>query len=350
MVNMYRGGYNPYNPSALFVCNDTQVALNTFIIPTYKEGLVGFNCWWRTIDLAEKDRADIECFIKLLGLHKDIYSIEKASWMSFERIQFIVQTLYELGIITITSKGSIPALAFYNHALSVMRARRHKMLQENPLLPNAFLPREDEPKTHTRQLLGFLVEAYHFSSSAASHISLAIAQTTRKAVENDLSRYLANEYWHGALLAKGLVKAGISQEELAASSPTFPILGIINFMRDIARRDLHSYGICLALTEADSSSHSLLIHKQELWDQVRALDLLPEGTIKAFYEHEVIDFEEKHDDVPKVIFETDEVFSFTRCQEILHNAACYIDMIGYAYTYLKQLYQDSAGKSWFSIA
>ena len=340
-MTMMTPGYQPYHPSFALFNPETHVELDPLVRPIKDTRITGFHCLWRDIYFEPQDIDDINAVLNAFKAEATLGSLALDSGLELPFVHSIVQTLYELGIVRLHTTTAVSASAFYHHVVACLRAHRHKMLQHNPILSLY------EPHTITKkQLVGYLIEAYHFSASAASHISLAVTQAPSKKIEMVLSHYLAEEYWHGNLLAKGIARAGVSKETLQSIQPTFPILGIINFLRHVARTDLQAYGLCIALTEGHTSPTAIMA-KQDVWEAIKAMQLVPDETLDVFYEHDVIDHNAKHDEVPEVIFPADEMISLKRQQELLTLATLYIDMIGDAYQNLKTIYAEADCPYWF---
>ena len=225
-------GFQPYNFAFPTLSNTTPLRLDSLAQPLFHDNghVTGFHCLWRDIIFEPHNVHDINAVVNMLKPDSTINSLVMDSGLDLMTVQAMVMTFYELGIIAIKSDTEMPAAAFYQHATARLRAHRHRILQDNPLLS---LHREDSV-TKT-QLLGYLIEAYHFTSAAPSHISLAITQAGDRKLERALSQYISDKSWQGNMLALSIDKAGVSKDTLEAIAPTFPILGIINFLRHIAR-------------------------------------------------------------------------------------------------------------------
>ena len=303
--------------------------------------IIGLDWAHKQTEFDPDDIAEMTIIFALLDGQNSIADIIHKSNLPATTVEPILQTLYEIGAIVLNQPTAVPSLAFYRHSVTRMRAKRQQMLTDNPVISS---------DTTRDQLLGFLIDSYHFAASASSHISLAIAQAPNRKVEQVMSGYLKEEYWHGELLAKGLIKAGMTREALQQSWPSFPVLGIINFIRHYARTDLQAYGLCTAITESDTSMIMIADDQDNNWQQIKALKLLPDEVFAPFQKHEQLDYDAQHADIPEVLFETNELMSFTRQQELLSIVECYIAMVGDAYRYLKDYYANPPLPLWFKAA
>lgn len=336
-------GYQPYEASFEFPHDRICLKVDDKLVRLIKDNnkIIGLDWEHKRIEFKPTDFSEITAILNVLDGTNTLTDVMDKANLPASTVKPILQTLYEIGALALNQPESMPSLAFYRHTVARMRAKRRQILIANPIL---------SPDLNRDQLLGFLIDSYHFAASASSHISLAIAQAPNKRVEHVMSSYLKEEYWHGELLAKGIVKAGISQGVLEQSWPSFPVLGIINFIRHYARTDLQAYGLCTAITESDTSSITLKEDKGDSWQEIKALKLLPDEVFEAFQKHEQLDYDAQHADIPEVLFSANEMLSFARQQELVRIVECYIAMVGDAYRYLKAYYADLSLPLWFKAA
>jgi pyrroloquinoline quinone (PQQ) biosynthesis protein C len=340
-----KSGCDAYVPCFAIHNDDIRFKIDQHVKPaTLNEKITGFNCIWRKIYF-DADQVDaMTAVLALLEENLTCAEIAFQSSLSLAMVRSILQTLYELGIIVLDSDDDMPALAFYRHATNRLRAHRHRIIAENPILTV-----ENSAHLSKRQLLGFLVESYHFVAAVSSHISAAIVSAPTNKLRHHFSKYLAEEYWHNTLLKKGLLKAGIKAENLDNSIPSIPLMGIIHFLRYLAQTDLEAYGLCVSLSEGQTSPGAIPLHRKEIWGLVQHLELIPDDAVDVFIEHDLMDFDGKHDDVPKILFEGNAPLSPTRQRELLKTGTLYIEMVRHAYEYLKSVYQDPTGDPWISL-
>ncbi len=128
---------------------------------------------------------------------------------------------------------------------------------------------------------------------------------------------------------------------------TFGDSSIIHFLRHLAQTDLEAYGICLSLSEGHTSPGAMDRHREEIWSLIQSLDLVPDETIEAFVDHDMLDFEGKHDNVPKILFEGPGILCPRRQKELLQAATLYLGMVQHAYDFLGTHYGDFRGDSYF---
>jgi pyrroloquinoline quinone (PQQ) biosynthesis protein C len=142
-----------------------------------------------------------------------------------------------------------------------------------------------------RLVVGYLVEEYHLVASAASHISPIITATDNERLRMMFCDYLGGEYWHCLLLKKGLLAAGISEDELAAADPLAGTLAVINLQRHIARTDILAYSACLSINEGGDQRSATAF--EQMYDLLTRF--VPPEALAPSREHAVLDFEDAHE-------------------------------------------------------
>jgi pyrroloquinoline quinone (PQQ) biosynthesis protein C len=197
-----------------------------------------------------------------------------------------VQELYELAVLTDAAARPAPALSFYRHALALGRRGTVRQLSRSPVVQ--LLARGQLSK---RLVVGYLVEEYHLVASAASHIAPVIAAAPNERLRRMFSDYLSGEYWHCLLLEKGLLAAGLSQEQIAASDPLPGTLAAINLCRDSARTDLLAYAVCLSISEGGDAAAAQSFGK--MYDALAHV-VAPE-VLAPSREHAELDAQDEHD-------------------------------------------------------
>lgn len=336
--------FGAYTPSFVLTNDNALFRIDPHVVPIQSDTgqITGFHCGWRHIYFDPDQLGPINGVLKRLDQGLTFQEIVRDVGLSAPMVRAVLQTLYELAIIVLVSDDPMPSLAFYHHITHRMRAHRHRMRMANPIVTP-----ETQYELSRRKLLGFLVEAYHFAAAAAGHISLAIASANTRHVQNHFTKYLSEEYWHDRMLAQGLEKAGIDPTALQASVPSFPLMGIIHCLRHLAQTDLQAYGICLSLSEGHTSPGAMEQHRDEIWSLIQSLNLVPDETIEAFVDHDMLDFDGQHDNVPKILFEDNATLSPERQKELLKTATLYLGMVQHAYDYLSRHYADFQGDPYF---
>lgn len=182
------------------------------------------------------------------------------------KLAALVTALYKRGIVRDTSEQEVPADEFQEHMVAFGRTERTKMAHEADLLGS---------RPHRRQLLGSLVETYHFVSSASYHLGAAVAHAPDADLRDVLSWLFVEEWRHGKDLLKGLLAAGLTEDEVRRSRPLPGTQSVINFLRALAATDLLSYAICATVNESPKTDKAI----KESWDALAASGVLPAEAI-----------------------------------------------------------------------
>jgi hypothetical protein len=199
---------------------------------------------------------------------------------------------------------------------------------------------------HRRQLLGSLVETYHFVAAASEHIGAALAQAPGDTLRQGLSRLFADEWLHGNDLRQGLLRAGISQQELQECQPLPQTRCVIQFLRTLAATDLLSYGICAAINESPKSDRAI----KETWERIGRLGLLPAEAIAPFRGHELEDEASDHQNLSALLFCERSTISAVEQQRIRAQVSAFIELQRQCYQALRHYYQEPQGAPWFKGA
>src|SRR5436190_16882064 len=92
---------------------------------------------------------------------------------------------------------------------------------------------------------------YHIVVRASLHIAPTINIAPNERLRMMLCEYLADEYWHGLWLKKGLNAAGLTDEEIERSDPLPCTLAAIDHLRVAASNDLLAYAACISTAEGE---------------------------------------------------------------------------------------------------
>ncbi|WP_394826507.1 iron-containing redox enzyme family protein [Pendulispora albinea] len=209
----------------------------------------------------------------------------KLDW-NVEECAGLVQGLYELGVLRDMARRPAPALSFYRHMVNIGRRETLHELVGSPLVARMLAGTLTE-----RLVVGYLVEEYHLVASAASHISPMVAGAQTERLRMMFSDYMSGEYWHCLLLKKGLLAAGLTEEQIGAADPLPATLAVINLMRESSRTDPLAYSVWLSVMEGGDDKGAVAFSK--MYDQLGTL--VPAEVLLPSREHAVLDFEDEHE-------------------------------------------------------
>jgi TENA/THI-4/PQQC family len=260
------------------------------------------------IPLEGERRERLEKIHSFLDGTRTINQIATQCDLNRELCSRFIQELYEQGIVEDAAARPAPPLSFYNHAVTLGRRESLRQLSRSPMAQHMLRG------TLTKRLVvGYLVEEYHLVSSAASHISPVIAAAPTAHLRMMFSDYLSGEYWHCQLLERGLLAAGLTKEEVAASDPLPGTLAAINLLRNSARTDLLAYSVCLSINEGgDVRAAAAFSQMYDLIGQFVSPEVLAPSR-----EHAELDFEDQHESLGAEAF-VDEVTISSQRQDAIY--------------------------------
>jgi len=100
------------------------------------------------------------------------------------------------------------------------------------------------------QFGGWLLESYHFIEGVNVRLSLAVAECSDLNVRPLFARHYSEEYDHSVFFLEALSAFGMSKERVLATKPLPSTLGVLNLMRQCARRDPVQYSVCSGFLES----------------------------------------------------------------------------------------------------
>ncbi|MBN9413636.1 MAG: hypothetical protein J0H12_06930 [Candidatus Paracaedimonas acanthamoebae] len=237
-------------------------------------------------------------------------------------IRYTLQPLYEIGFLVLCSKSLVPASSFYAHLISIERARRVEKIS----------PINMDNKENLKEILIHnLLALYHFAESFPDHLSAAISQTTNFNLKEQLCSTLSESYWYSNMLLKGLMELGYSKEQLKRLTPCPATLGVINYLRWLAKVDLLSYAACLGILEypevSTQQSYDIFSFIQNKWEQIEALSLVPKEALEPFREQQKLEFLSKRAHLSKYFFEVESYLTPERQEEIRNHVLVFIQCL-----------------------
>lgn len=239
-----------------------------------------------TIALDDQRRESLSRIHSLLDGAHTISEIAAASDWNRDECSRFIQGLYEQAVVRDAAARPTPALSFYHHVVTLGRREMLRQLEGSPMVHHML-----QGTLNKRLVIGYLVEEYHLVASAASHISPVIATTPNQRLRMMFSDYLSGEYWHCLLLKKGLLAAGITEDELAAADPLAGTLAAINLQRNLARTDVLAYSVCLSINEGGDVRAAAAF--SQLYDRIGTF--VPPDALAPSREHAELDFQDEHD-------------------------------------------------------
>lgn len=103
--------------------------------------------------------------------------------------------------------------------------------------------------------IGWLIENYHFIEAVTLRLPLVIAHCANPAARRHFTRHFAEEFDHHHFFQRALDAAGITKDRLRSLRPLPATAGVINHLRDCARRDYLSYAACSGFLESTGQDH-----------------------------------------------------------------------------------------------
>ncbi|HTE49415.1 MAG TPA: hypothetical protein VK698_00970 [Kofleriaceae bacterium] len=241
----------------------------------------------RVISLRPDDGERVaRLFDKLDGQRTLTEVAEDLEWSEEEAID-AAQDLYGYAVLNNVGDASVPPLLFFKHVAALGSSVQARLAGADSMIGSLM-----EGKPSRRLLMGHLIELYHVVDAASTHISPAINLAPNDRLRMLFCEYLADEYWHGRWLRKGLLAAGISEEELDRSDPLPGTLAVVHFLRIKSATDLLAYAACLSTAEAQGEGEVARVHRRyQMFDKD---GLLGEDVIAPFRGHEIEDANSAH--------------------------------------------------------
>jgi len=233
-----------------------------------------------------------------------------------------LQPLYETGFLVLCSKSLVPASSFYTHLMITERAKSVEKISAVNV----------DNKESLKEILNqHLFTLYHFTDSFPDHLSATISQTTNANLKEQLCSTLSESYWYSNMLLKGLMALGYSKEQLKRITPWPATLGIINYLRWLAKTDLLSYAACLGILEYPEVSihlsYDIFFFIQKEWEQIEALNLVPKEALEPFRKQQKLEFLSKRAHLSKYFFEAESYLTPERQEEIRKHVLAFMQCL-----------------------
>ncbi|AIL12631.1 hypothetical protein IM40_02380 [Candidatus Paracaedimonas acanthamoebae] len=296
-------------------------AINVFSFNCTKSSIKGFDDSCRTVEFTPKFGTKLYGFLSHLNGLQTITDIASQFSISAKEVLHLLQPLYETGFLILCSKSLVPASTFYIHLMNTERDYRVKSLQ-NPNVNN-----HDDLEYLKDVLIQNLFALYHYVSAFPEHLGEAISHISNQELKEKLCNTLTGNYWHSNMLLKGLMELGYSKEQVKQTSPIPATLGVINYLRWLAKTDLFSYAACLGLTEypevSEETAHTISNYIQAEWDSIELLNLLPKEALEYFRKYKKIDYMKAR--ISKDFFDAETYLTPERQAEIQSRVRVYIE-------------------------
>ena len=309
---------------------DIRLNINPSIVLIYEqrslEGfhppIQGFKNLNSTIEFDPSVRLVLRELMPYLNGDYTVKEIANIYETSETEIRYTLQPLYEIGFLVLCSKSLVPASSFYAHLISIERARRVEKIS----------PINMDNKENLKEILIHnLLALYHFADSFPDHLSAAISQTTNFNLKEQLCSTLSESYWYSNMLLKGLMELGYSKEQLKWITPCPATLGVINYLRWLAKADLLSYAACLGILEypevSTDASHNVSSFIQAEWEQIEALNLLRKEALEPFRKQKKLEFLSQKSHLSKCFFEAESYLTPERQEEIRKHVVGFIQCL-----------------------
>ena len=268
--------------------------------------------------------------VEMLGLRAGLADPEVLS---------VLDELFDWGLVDLLSDVSVPADRFYEHA--IRRGRTGASILGLPETRRQVTSRTG----HRRLQLGNLVEEFHYVSSVASHVAPAIGAATSLRIQTILSEYLSDEYAHHILVSKGLLAAGLGEDDLEQAVPLPSTLALMNFLRFLAGFQPLAYCLCLGLVEA---SPDQLDQIESEWQSIFAGKALPDDVYQPFYEHNIFDAKHDHSSVFRSVFAQTGSIDLAARQAVIATVFQYLHAYGLYWNGIYDFYCPEDGPAYFS--
>ena len=309
---------------------DIRLNINPSIVLIYEqrslEGfhppIQGFKNLNSTIEFDPSVRLVLRELMPYLNGDYTVKEIANIYETSETEVMYALQPLYEIGFLVLCSKSLVPASSFYAHLMSIERTRRIEKVK--PINTN----NEENLKNI---LIQNLFALYHFAAAFPDHLSTAISQTTNVNLKDQLCSTLSESYWYSNMLLKGLMELGYHKEQLKRLIPTPCTLGIINYLRWIAKTDLLSYAACLGILEYPEVSVDVIsdisAYIQSEWEQIETLNLVSKEALEPFRKQKKLEFLSQKSQVSKRFFEVESYLTPERQEEIKNHVLMFIQCL-----------------------
>ncbi|MBN9343930.1 MAG: hypothetical protein BGO76_00320 [Caedibacter sp. 38-128] len=286
-----------------------------------KNFIKGFDDACKTVNFTFELETELCKFLPYLDGKHTICNIADHLSTSEKEVLHLLQPLYEIGFLVLCSKSLVPALTFYTHLMNTERDYRVKSLQ-NPYVNN-----HDDLEYLKDVLIQNLFALYHYVSAFPEHLGEAISHISNPELKEKLCNVLTGNYWHRNMLLKGLMELGYSKEQIKQRTPLPATLGIINYLRWLAKTDLLSYAACLGLTEypavSEETAHTISNYILAEWDSIELLNLLPKEVLEYFRKYKKIDYMKAR--ISKDFFDAETYLTPERQAEIQSRVRVFIE-------------------------
>ncbi len=275
--------YTNQHPKSLkVVANKSSKEINF----DYSKNVInGFADACRTVNFTSELGTELGKVLPYLDGKHTLHNIADQFSISEKEVMHLLQPLYETGFLVLCSKSLVPALTFYTHLMNTERDHRVRSFQSNDV----------NDSEHLKDVLvQNLFALYHYISAFPEHLSEAISHISNQELKEKLCHVLTENYWHSNMLLKGLMELGYSKEQIKQTPPLPATLGVINYLRWLAKTDLLSYAACLGLTEypeaSEETAYTISNYIQAEWDTIELLNLLPKEALDYFRKYKKIDY------------------------------------------------------------
>ncbi len=278
--------YTNQHPKNLKIVADESSKETNF---DYSKNVInGFADACRTVNFTSEFETELSKILPYLDGKHTIHNIADQFSISEKEVMHLLQPLYETGFLILCSKSLVPASTFYTHLMSIERDYRVKSLQRNDV------NNHDDSEYLKDVLVQNLFALYHYVSAFPEHLSEAISHISHQELKEKLCNVLTGNYWHSNMFLKGLMELGYSKDQIKQTPPIPATLGVINYLRWLAKTDLLSYAACLGLTEypevSEEAAHNISDYIQAEWDSIELLNLLPKEVLDYFKKYKKIDY------------------------------------------------------------
>ncbi|AIL13421.1 hypothetical protein IM40_07820 [Candidatus Paracaedimonas acanthamoebae] len=238
------------------------------------------------------------------------------------KVIYALQPLYEIGFLVLCSQSLVPASSFHAHLMSTERVTKaEKVISIDT----------SNEESLKEILIQNLFALYHFTAAFPDHLSTAISQTTNDNLKEQLYSILSESYWYSNMLLKGFIELGYSKEQLKRITPSPATLGIINYLRWLAKTDLLSYAACLGILEYPEVSVDVIsdisAYIQSEWEQIETLNLVSKKALEPFRKQKKLEFLSQKSQVSKRFFEVESYLTPERQEEIKNHTLVFIQCL-----------------------
>ena len=180
-------------------------------------------------------------------------------------------------------------------------------------------------KANRTELVGWLLENYHFIEGATVRLSMVVSTCRNERIREHFAQHFIEEYDHHKFFMRSLNILGISKEMVKAHRPLPSTLAILGHMRECGKRDAISYATCSAFLESTGEDRKDASTFYDLLDQY--YDQEGPGFTKPMRAHSTLDEDYGHNEWLEKICSEVEILERERADDALQSARTLVETL-----------------------